>query len=361
MRIKRTHALVAAVGLLAGPVLAQSSVRVYGVLDAALVYGKGSLGNQLTLGGGQNISSRLGFAGSEDLGGGLRASFALEAGLNNDNGSGATTSLNNQASGAAGGGGLAFNRQSWLGLQSRGLGELRLGRNYTPTFRSYIAYDPFNGGGIGVSQAAMGAIAAYGHPAGLRASNAIEYWSVPTMPVRVHFMHALGETPSSAGATRSDGAYTGARVSYVAHGLDVGASYARYRLFDSGDLRETVLGAKYKFGTVTLNAMYTRNTTGTAGEMDGYLVGGSYRSGPFELRTSFSTSERENAAGASIASVRKFAISPTYHLSKRTSVYALYAQTRNADGAAATPWPGTTPTGADGRAQTLAVGVVHSF
>ena len=76
--------------------------------------------------------SRLGFRGTEDLGGGLNASFWLEAGLNNDNGTGASTSTNNSTStsqaGASGSQGLTFNRRSTVSLAST-WGELRLGRD----------------------------------------------------------------------------------------------------------------------------------------------------------------------------------------------------------------------------------------
>src|SRR5205085_4224819 len=117
----------------AGAASAQSSVTLFGIVDAAVSrYDSGGSGDAVTklTNSGYN-SSRLGFRGTEDLGGGTSASFWLEAGLANDDGQGAATNSNNQASGAgaavAGRQGLTFNRRSTVSL-SGGWGEGRLGR-----------------------------------------------------------------------------------------------------------------------------------------------------------------------------------------------------------------------------------------
>src|SRR3954463_10735371 len=103
----------------AGFASAQSSVTLFGVVDATLAYGSaggpgGASRFQLTNSG--YNSSRLGFRGTEDLGGGLSANFWLEAGFNSDNGAGSATNINNQASGSAaavaGTQGLTFNRRA---------------------------------------------------------------------------------------------------------------------------------------------------------------------------------------------------------------------------------------------------------
>src|SRR4051812_24494423 len=97
----------------AGSACAQSSVTLYGVVDVGVSYykGEGSPGRlKITSGGSQQ--SRLGFRGTEDLGGGMYAGFELEAGLNPDTGAGQATNTNNQASGTAPAAGLTFNRKS---------------------------------------------------------------------------------------------------------------------------------------------------------------------------------------------------------------------------------------------------------
>ena len=126
-------ALLLAALACSGPALSQSSVTLFGIVDAAYSHGSGSIADRDQLTSGGNNSSRVGFRGTEDLGGGLSASFWLEAQFNADNGTGVATNLNNQApsagSASAGGGGLTFNRRSTVSLAGS-WGEVRLGRDY---------------------------------------------------------------------------------------------------------------------------------------------------------------------------------------------------------------------------------------
>ncbi|MFT4243792.1 MAG: porin, partial [Acidovorax sp.] len=101
--MKKSLVALAALAVV-GAASAQSSVTLFGVVDATYAYGSGNVSNKSQLTNSGYNSSRLGFRGVEDLGGGLSASFWLEAGVNNDNGSGATTSTNNQSTGSTGGG-----------------------------------------------------------------------------------------------------------------------------------------------------------------------------------------------------------------------------------------------------------------
>src|ERR1044071_7141125 len=86
---------------------AQSSVTLFGIVDMGLERGNASgpgSSSKTALVSGLYNSSRLGFRGVEDLGGGMSASFWLEAGVNNDNGSGAVTGTDNQGATTGGGG-----------------------------------------------------------------------------------------------------------------------------------------------------------------------------------------------------------------------------------------------------------------
>jgi len=129
---------------------AQSSVTLFGIVDAAYAKGTGSVSDKTQLQNSGYNSSRFGVRGTEDLGGGLKASFWLEAGVNNDDGTGAASNTNNQAVTAANAGtqGLTFNRRSTVSLEG-GFGEVRLGRDYTPQFWTETAYDPFGTNGVG--------------------------------------------------------------------------------------------------------------------------------------------------------------------------------------------------------------------
>ena len=101
----------------AGTAHAQSSVTLYGVADAAVERVKGAT-SKTRMVSGQQQGSRWGLRGSEDLGGGLKAVFQIESGLNITTGELAQ-------------GGRGFGRQSYVGLAG-GFGAIRLGRQYSP-------------------------------------------------------------------------------------------------------------------------------------------------------------------------------------------------------------------------------------
>src|SRR5659263_37578 len=142
--MKKSLVALAALAVV-GAASAQSSVTLFGVVDATVAYGTGDSTSKTQLTNSGYNSSRLGFKGVEDLGGGMQAGFWLEAGVMNDNGAGAATNTNNQATGGAlagmnGSQGLTFNRRSTVSLMG-GFGEVRLGRDYTPQFWSETVYD----------------------------------------------------------------------------------------------------------------------------------------------------------------------------------------------------------------------------
>jgi predicted porin len=113
---------------------AQSSVTVYGILDVGFVgnnytgTGTSTTTKQTTSGFGQSSEapSRLGFKGSEDLGGGTSAFFTIETGINPES---STVSAFN-------------NRQTFVGIKQRGIGEFAIGTQYTPIYNSITLTDP---------------------------------------------------------------------------------------------------------------------------------------------------------------------------------------------------------------------------
>jgi len=111
---------------------AQSSVTIYGVMDVFAEHRSNMAANGdgrwLLNSGGMN-TSRLGFRGSEDLGGGLKAVFQLESEVNMD-------------SGQAAGGGAFWGRQANVGLESSSLGRLVAGRSYSTTYDFVLPFDP---------------------------------------------------------------------------------------------------------------------------------------------------------------------------------------------------------------------------
>ncbi|TDV35739.1 putative porin [Paraburkholderia caballeronis] len=110
--------LAAALALAAGAAHAQSSVTLYGLVDAGLVYVNNQSGHaNLESVTGPTSGSRVGLRGAEDLGGGLSAIFTLENGFDTSNGKLLQ-------------GNRLFGRQAFVGLSSKQYGALTLGRQY---------------------------------------------------------------------------------------------------------------------------------------------------------------------------------------------------------------------------------------
>ena len=145
--MKKSLFAIAAVTAFAGAAQAQSSVTVYGILDVGYIggttriqdsskastvgYNNGTLKSTVNqFGQGAENSSRLGFKGVEDLGGGTSAFFTAEFALFPQE---QTLSGNTN-------GGLE-NRQSFVGLKKAGLGQTALGLQYTPVFNAAAATD----------------------------------------------------------------------------------------------------------------------------------------------------------------------------------------------------------------------------
>jgi predicted porin len=118
-----------------GASFAQSSVTVYGLVDVAFASVDTNGLKQLSVNSGGFNTSRFGFRGTEDLGGGLKANFLLEQGINVDNGS--VNGTNVSAGGTDTSTTQAFSRQSYVGF-SGGFGEVKLGKMFT-------AYDDISG------------------------------------------------------------------------------------------------------------------------------------------------------------------------------------------------------------------------
>jgi predicted porin len=164
--MKKSVLALAVLGAFAGAASAQSSVTLFGVVDLnVMTVDNGD--RTYSMGTDGMSSSRLGFRGVEDLGGGLKASFWLEAGVAPDTGRNAGTWGNGDlplaGTTAREGNQLFFNRRSTVSLSNQ-WGELRLGRDYTATFWNWTVFDPFGTNGVG----AASNLALSGDPSGGR-------------------------------------------------------------------------------------------------------------------------------------------------------------------------------------------------
>ena len=333
----------------AGSAYAQSSVTLFGVVDATLAFGRGSLSNKTQLTNSGYNSSRLGFRGVEDLGGGMSASFWLELGLNNDNGTGFGTNTNNQASGgaapAAGGQGLTFNRRSTVSLSS-GFGEMRLGRDYTPQFWNLTIFDPFGTLGVGSTQTLNSIITG---PTAVRASNSIGYFLPPNIGgFYGQAAYYLGENNSNnctavgvpvgcSGAFSHDGKGYGFRVGYAAGPVNVAGAFSRTQ-YAAGTVHQNNIGGQYDFGVAKLQAHVSRDRNGAIGTGRGWLIGGLFPIGAGEIRAAYSRYHTD-VAGPIDPTTKKFALGYVHNLSKRTALYTTWARVKSSGYAAAAVSP----------------------
>lgn len=358
--MKKSLIIASSIGL-AGLAHAQSSTTLFGIMDATVAYGSGSIGNRIRLANSGNSSSRLGIRAVEDLGSGMSASFWLEAGINNDEGTGQASNTNNQASGAApagaAAGGLTFNRRSTVSLAGK-WGELRLGRDYTPQFWNLARFDPFGFVGVGATQTAS--TAAVTGPTAVRASNSLGLLTSANLGgFYGQFAHYRGENPSNA-PNPKDGTGDGLRVGYANAAIDVALALSRTR-YAAGDVSQHNLGASYDFGFARVMGQYTRDRNeGAAGgtaQGRGILLGTVVPVGAGEFKASFSS--YRTAVGATEPTTRKYAIGYVYNLSKRTAAYATLARLSNSGGASAAL--NAAATGANQSSRGYDVGLRHAF
>jgi predicted porin len=304
-----------------GAAMAQSSVTLFGVVDATYAHGSGDTSGKTQLTNSGLNSSRLGFKGSDDIGGGLKGSFWLEAGLNNDNGAGAATNNNNQAAPAADpvingrNQGLTFNRRSTVSLEGA-FGEVRLGRDYTPQFWSVTAYDPFGTNGVGTTQVLNSDTA----QTAVRASNSLAYLSPDFGGVKVWVQYYLGETASSVAKA---GTGTAIRVTFDQGPISAALATSSTTTGAGTDSKTTNLAGSYDLGVAKLMGLIETEKNTGATDVKGYQFGALVPVGAGTIRAAVSNSKQ----GADKSS--KFAVGYVYDLSKRTSLYTTFASVSN--------------------------------
>jgi predicted porin len=380
----------------AGAASAQSSVTLFGIVDLSFRHVKGDgNGKQSLLARDGYNSSRLGFRGTEDLGGGMSASFWLEAGVNPDSGAGDATNLNNQASGlnptvggvptagatavrAAGTQGLTFNRRSTVSLAG-GWGELRLGRDYAPHFWNWTIFDPFGTQGVGsatnlINGAAQGTSfnSAGGIPTLVRASNSVGYF----LPANLggfygQVMYAMGENADNCvaqvapaatgcGGPDGDGRHLGARLGFGSGPFNVAAGWGRTD-YAAGDYNVWNVGGQWDFGMAKLLAQYSRDEFDSAANprQRSWLIGALVPVGAGEIRFSFVDTKTSGLAAGSDGA-RQLAFGYVHNLSKRTALYATIARLDNR-GSSTIYHNGRPTTVAGGKTDGFDIGLRHSF
>ena len=304
-----------------GAAMAQSSVTLFGVVDAAYAVGNGSISDKTQLRNSGYNSSRLGFRGVEDLGGGMKAGFHLEAGVNNDDGTGSASSALNQAQTAANVGtqGLTFNRRSVVTL-SGSMGELILGRDYTPQFWSETVYDPFGTNGVGTNIAFN-----KGGTTGVRSSNGIGYKSPSMGGIALWAQTWMGENASTA-AKVGDG--NGFRITFDQGKFSAAVADSSLTTGAGTTNKTSNIAGSYDLGVAKLMAQSNTTKITNAADIKSSLIGALVPMAGGTFRISSAQSER---AGNKQKQTSVGFVNP---MSKRTDLYATYARLANSGGSA---------------------------
>ena len=339
--MKKTLMVAALSGVFATAAHAQSSVTLYGLIDAGITYtnNQGGHSNWQETSGSIN-GSRWGLRGAEDLGGGLKAIFTLENGFN-------------IANGQLGQGGRQFGRQAFVGLASDQFGAVTLGRQYDSVV-DYVGPLALTGTQYGGTQ--------FAHPFdndnlnnSFRINNSVKYSSVDYAGFKFGGLYGFS---NEAGSFANNRAYS-VGGSYSWGGLNVAAAYLQLNsnpgaalnntsgavsgdnTFLAGRQRTFGAGANYSFGPATVGLVYTQTNlsqlagigagaSGVTGGING-LGGNSARFQNAEVNARYAltpalslagsyTYTRGNLAGTS-PHWNQFNLQTDYLLSKRTDVY----------------------------------------
>ncbi len=274
-----------ALGSLGTAAHAQSTVTLYGILDEGIMYssntGGPTGGSRTFLDSTSGINgSRWGLTGSEDLGGGLRAIFTLESGINMNTGAFAQ-------------GGTAWGRQIFVGMKQDRFGSLTFGRQYDMMF--YFG-QPLTSAG---SQAGS---VPFVHPGDLdntansiRVNNSVRYMSANYAGFTFGGEYAVGGVAGN--ATANSGYSFG--VAYNNGPLMLGGAFEYFKnptsaAAGSGFFTDNANGATALTGL--LNRGYT-----SASSYQTAIVGGGYTIGPVSLTTSWSNTQYGGLNSSSFA------------------------------------------------------------
>ncbi len=409
----------------AAPVLAQSSVTIYGIADAGLMK---QSGQTLRVVSGIADGSRLGFKGTEDIGGGYKAIFTLESRVELDTGGQKPTLLSDEqglyltkgmgalpapvlagirgafqvkGSAAVNPEGALFDRQAFVGLITP-VGAVMLGRMYTPGYEVFAASDTFETGTAGTWGGITGGTAGFtALGADIRSQKSVQYRIATPQGVGGSLMYG-GKNSGYLGRYNK---FMGVAVTYKANGLDVGIGHNRgYDQNDDSSLVTSTIGGSFTTGQFKFFAGYhdqrnrhsallreyiggydaliapqlaplgaatagalrnvfvTNITRNTQVDAASYQLGLHYRIGAGRIMASVA---HQNDRTASDSDANLFAIGYDYNLSKRTDLYTVVAQINNRNDGQYVPGAAGSPGGflktPGDHGRAVQVGIRHRF
>jgi predicted porin len=336
--LKKATLALAVLSAISAGAQAQTALTVYGLVDAGVVVERSCDGcNVAKVGSGVASGSRLGFRGTEDLGSGMAAIFALEAGILAD------TGRSDQ-------GGTLFGRQAFVGLKGD-FGAVTLGRQYNLEYLALTdVADPFKGGMAGTATNLVGYSA-------IRMDNSIQYASPDMHGFNVAAAYGFGETAGSNSANRAYGASVGyakgplnLRLAHQTKNTSTLASGTATAA--STDAKNTILAGNINFGIATGYAAYSVNKgqgsspfwnpnnpygaavpSASSTDSRDALLGVAV---PFGATTVMASYIHKNDKNAANRDADQIAVGAVYALSRRTDLYAAYSHIKNRNGAAYT-------------------------
>ncbi|MBV8037324.1 porin [Roseateles sp.] len=345
--MKKALIALAVLGLTGGAAVAQSSVTLFGVLDADMKYVKtGDLKQKKLDSSGLN-TSRFGVRGTEDLGGGLKAGFWLESEVAVD-------------TGVAGNGGAFWGRRATVSLAGD-FGEVRLGRNKTVSRLHLEDFDPFTFTGLGsvgaiYSNLGSGNGTSYG-----RADNLASY-SLP---------NGLGGFYGGVDVSAGEGVGTNkgqsVRLGYKDGPLHVSGTYASTsNAADNSNFKLASVGGAYDFGVARPSLSYTESKF-LSRKQRIVTAAVTVPVGQGQFVASYTDAKANDSAKTAVAGytpigdAKLLALGYAYNLSKRTALYTTFSQIDN-KGAAKFLVAGAPAATAGGQKSTgYDVGIRHSF
>lgn len=326
MFARRSAAAAAAAALVSFAPLAsaQSSVTLYGVLDVFAGYienvspvtGKGDAG-VVNTGGLQ--TSYFGIRGSEDLGGGLKAVFAIESFLQPDVGDSGRFPTD-----------TFWARSAFVGLETPSLGRVTLGRNTAPYFLATILFNPL------VDSFVVGPMITHTFRGALQGdtglSNSIRWTSPVWGGLRADVLYSLGAENLTGGPDKDAGKAIDAALGWSRGNFAVVAAYRAINLSANGNGREQTamqFGASYNFGFLKAFAQYQQIeetfTLATSNvDRETIQAGVSVPVGAGSILASYATSDIDDTSPTTPSKRDTWTLAYVHTLSKRTELYGAY-------------------------------------
>jgi len=318
--MKRSLLIAALSTVAAGSALAQSTVTVYGRLNETVERQKDAAGDSVTRL--VDNASRLGFKGTEDLGGGLKANFLIEHRFSAD-------------TGAITGPGF-WAGDSWVGLSSN-LGDLRLGRMTSAAYFATADYVSYHNHDTGSSSDTL-------YNLGFNSwfyNNKISYTTPSLAGATVEVQYALRESTT----TGNNGLEVA--LNYGIGNLALGAGFTKV-----AEDKQFAIRAQYTLGDFTLGGYVQRtgfkDTYVDGGKATIVRLAGMYAMGASEFHANVGLAGKID--GVADTDAKQFTLGYNYNLSKRTKAYTYYTKV---DAKADTPYTSDF--------SSVAVGVRHNF